>query len=178
VHPVVRGYVESKLDAERMRDYHLQAVEFYVSQHEDILSRYKIDRPKPILLAQITNLAAQQGQTQLAQTLTVSLLEMHHHLFTAGEYEQAGGLVNSIQPFLDMTGRREVSKALLHQSIASSEDFNKCKRYFILLYQEGKWQDALATYQESIEYYESIGAKKQVAVAISQLAQIYQDRGE
>jgi hypothetical protein len=106
VHPVVAGYVESKLGADKMRGYHLRAVEFYVSLHENILSEYEFDRPKSTLLAQLAKLAAQQGQTQLAQTLTTSLLEMHHHLFAAGEYEQAGKLVTPLAPFIDLIGRR------------------------------------------------------------------------
>jgi len=181
VHPVVRGYVESKLSAEKMRIYHMRAVEFYVSQHEDILSQFKeIDIPKPELLAQIANLAAQRGQTQLAQTLTASLLEMHHHLFDIGESEQAFNIVDALKDFLLMA-RREIFKELLFKSIASVEGI---RNYFAkgnlatLLQQEGKWQEALVTYQECIDYFESIGAKEQIAQTISQQAQIYQNRGE
>lgn len=181
VHPVVRGHVESKIDAEKRRGYHLRAVEFYVSLHEDILSQFKeIDIPKPELLAQIANLAAQRGQTQLAPTLTASLLEMHHHLFDAGESEQAFNIVDALKDFLLMA-QREIFKELLFKSIASVEGI---RNYFakgnlaILLQQEGKWQEALVTYQECIDYFESIGAKEQIAQTISQQAQIYQNRGE
>ena len=189
VHPVVRGYVESKLGAERMQSYHLRAVEFYVSGHEDYLLEVleannltNVPRNEyPKLLAQIAELAAQQGQTQLAQTLTASLLEMHHHLFAGGEYEQAVFLVQFLVPFFNKTGHRELAKTLLRQSIASLEGANKYvtkANLAKLLNDEGKWQEALATYQECIDYFANIGAREQIAQTISQQAQIYQERGE
>ena len=189
VHPVVRGYVESKLGVEKMRSYHLRAVEFYVSGHEDFLFQMmkatnvtNIPRSQyPNALAELAQIAARRGQTQLAQTLTTSLLEMHHHLFAASEYEQASEMVTAIYNFIAMIGRREVAKALLHQNIASREGGNKYvakANLASLLNDEGKWQEALATYQECVDYFESIGAKEQMAPTISQQAQIYQDRGE
>jgi len=189
VHPVVRGYVESKLGAEKMRGYHLRAVEFYVGQHEDYLLQFlelnnltNVPRSEyPKRLAQIAKLATQQGHTQFAQTLTESLLEMHHHLFAAIEYERADDLVESLYPFLHLAGRREVVKALLSQSVASLEGLNKYVakgNLATILNDEGKWQEALVTYQECFDYFASIDAKLQMTDVISQQAQIYQNRGE
>ena len=186
VHPVVRGYVENKMNKETLRHYHLQAVNFCTAQEaQKVAKLYQLPESHkqwtPRLLAQVARMLAQQGHTQPALALTESLLEMHHHLFAAGEFEQADGLVNALWLFLNMIGRREAAKALLRQSIASLEGYKKYlakDNLATLLSEEGKWQEALTTYQESIDYYESIDAKQNIAVGLSQQAQIYQDRGE
>ncbi|MFZ5519548.1 MAG: tetratricopeptide repeat protein [Candidatus Zhuqueibacterota bacterium] len=182
VHPVVRGYVDRKFSAEQMKAYHMAAVDFYVAQQAARFPKSdKIDQWTPALLAQIAELAAQQGNTPLALSLTEGLLEMHHHLFAAGEYEQAGALVTDFYDFLAMIGRREVAKNLLRQSIASREGFNKyvaMGNLATLLKNEGKWQEALATHQECIDYFDKEDAKQQMAQVLSQQAQIYQERGE
>lgn len=182
VHPVVAGYLESKTAKETQRQYHLQAVEFYVQQQAAKLPEFEgIDRWTPQLLAELARMLARQGHTQPARALTETLSEMHHHLFAAGEFEAAGGLVTDLFLFLDMLGRRETAKTLLRRSIASLKGFSQYVakgNLASLLNDEGKWQEALATYRECIEYYESVGEKKNVAVGLGQQAQIYQERGE
>ncbi|MCK6619315.1 MAG: tetratricopeptide repeat protein [Calditrichaceae bacterium] len=185
VHPVVAGYLESKTAKETQRKYHLQAVEFYVQQEAAKFPKLPegIDRLTPQLLAQLAEMLARQGHTKPALALTETLLEMHHHLFAAGEFEAAGSLVTAIYDFLAMLGRRETAKTLLRRSIASLEGFNQYVakgNLASLLDQEGKWQEALATYQECIEYFANIGetGKKNLAVYTGQKAHIYEVRGE
>lgn len=184
VHPVVAGYLESKTAKETQRKYHLQAVEFYVQQEAAKFPKLPegIDRLTPQLLAQLARMLAQQGHTKPALALTETLLEIHHHLFAAGEFEQAAvGLVENLWPFLDMLGRRETAKTLLRRSIASLEGFSQYVakgNLASLLNDEGKWQEALATYQECVEYFEKSGAKQQLAPTISAQALIHQERGD
>lgn len=182
VHPVVRGYVESKVETGKLREYHLRAVDFLVQQQAARLPKIEgIDKWTPALLAKLAEMFAQRGQRQVAEHLTASLLQMHHHLFVAGEYEQADDLVNALWQFLAMLGRRELAKALLRQSIASLQGFSKyvaLGNLATLLNDEGKWQQALKTYQQCIEYFEKSGNKQNAAVGMSQQAQIYQERGD
>ena len=189
VHPVVRGYVENKIAQDKLRACHLRAVDFYVEQHEEFLLNFlktnniaNVTRNDyPQALAELAQMAAQQGQRQLAEHLTASLLEMHHHLFAAREYEHAGSLVTDLWLFLAMLGRRELAKALLRQSIASREGFGKyvaLGNLATLLNDEGHWQQALDTYQQCIDYFEKASAKPQMAAVISQQALVYQERGD
>lgn len=181
VHPVVRGYVESKFTAEQMKGYHLGAVDFYVAQQAAQLPKFEgIDRWTPALLAQLARQAAQQGNTQLALSLTEGLLEMHHHLFAAGEYEKAGDLGGALWEFLSMIGRREIAKTLLIQSIATGEGFNKYTsmgNLALLLNDEGKWQDALDLNEKCIKYFENTNYKSQLAQSIAGQAYLLTARG-
>lgn len=179
--PAVRGYVESKIDRDKLRACHLQAVDFYVEQEAaNFLLPKGFDRWTPDLLAEFAQMAGQQGQRQIAERLTVSLLEMHHHLFVAGKIDRADSIINKIKEFLLMA-HREVYKTLLYKSIDSQEGFGKYAslgNLATLLNQEGHWQQALDTHQRCIDYFESIGNKKNTAAGIGQQALVYQERGE
>jgi tetratricopeptide (TPR) repeat protein len=183
VHPVVSEYVRNKIGKEECKRLHKKASEFYIHQHDDLLKRVPESiKAEPLqILCQLTKMLAQQGKRELANMMTSSLLEIHHHLFEAGEYDQADNIVNAIVPFLDMQGLRELERELLKKSIDSLDGFNKyvaMGNLALLLNEEGKWQEALNTYQECFEFFKQKDAKSQMASVISQQAQIYQNRGE
>jgi tetratricopeptide (TPR) repeat protein len=139
-------------------------------------------RTEPLeVLCEVMEMLAQRGMREQADAMANSLLEIHHHLFEAGEYEQAHDIVNAIQPFLDMQGRQELSKELLKKSINSLEGFGRyvaMSNLALLLNREGKWQKALESYQECHDFFKSKDAKSQMATAIGQQALIYRQQGK
>lgn len=184
VHPVVRGYVENKLGTEKIRSYHLQAVEFYVEDQTAPWPQAQgIEKWTPELLSNLVNSMALQGEAELAQLLTNHILEMHHHLFAASEYERAAEIVTDVFRFLATIGRRDLAKSLLHQSIVSLEGFRKYNakgNLCTLLVEEGKWKNAIDIYQECIDYFLTCGeiGKPNLAAYIAQQAQVYQNLDE
>ncbi|MCK4733200.1 MAG: tetratricopeptide repeat protein, partial [Methanophagales archaeon] len=181
--PVVSEYVLAKIGKEEGKKHHKKASDFYIHQHEELLKRVPEEmRAEPLeVLCGVMNTLAQRGMREQAEMITTSLLEIHHHLFEAGEYEQADDIVCAIYDHLDMQGLRELLKELLKKSIDSLEGPNRyvaMGNLASLLNEEGKWQDALDIHQECLEFFRSKDAKSQMATAISQQAQIYQDRGE
>ncbi|KPJ65985.1 hypothetical protein AMJ44_09145 [candidate division WOR-1 bacterium DG_54_3] len=183
VHPVVSEYVLDKVGKEERKRLHKKAAEFYIHQYDEMLKRVTKDKkaePLEVLCAAMKMLR-QRGMRKQAEMMTSSLLEIHHHLFEAEEYEQAGGIVTAILGFLRTQGLRELAKELLKKSIDSLTSGNKyvaMSNLATLLNGEGKWQEALNTYQECLEFFKRIDAKSQMAVTIGQQAQIYQERGE
>ena len=183
VHPVVSEYVLAKIGKEECKRLHKKASDFYIHKHDELLKKVQMDReaePLEVLCA-VMEMLAQRGMREQAEMITTSLLEIHHHLFEAGEYEQADDIVCAIYVHLDMQGLRELLKELLKKSIYSLEGPNRyvaMGNLASLLNEEGKWRDALNTHQECLEFFRSIDAKSQMASAIGQQAQIYQDRGE
>jgi tetratricopeptide (TPR) repeat protein len=183
VHPVVSEYVLDKIGKEECKRLHKKAVEFYIHQHDDLLKKVPKDiKAEPLeLLCGMMELLTQRGMRKQAEAMTSSLLEIHHHLFQAEEYEKAGGIVTAIWHFLDMQGLCEIAKELLKKSIDSLEGPNKyvaMGNLASLLKDEGKWQEALKTYQQCLEFFKKMHAKSQMAVSISQQALIYQQRGK
>jgi tetratricopeptide (TPR) repeat protein len=183
VHPVVREYVLAKIGKEKGKRLHEEASDFYVHQHDDLLNHVPEEmRAEPLkVLCAVMEMLRQRGMREQADALTVSLLEIHHHLFEAGKYEQAGDVVTVIHDYLNRQGLRELAKELLKKSIDSLESGNKyvaLGNLASLLENEGKWQEALDTHQQCLEFFRSIDAKSQMAGTIGQQAQIYQHRGE
>jgi tetratricopeptide (TPR) repeat protein len=183
VHPVVSEYVLEKIGKEECKRLHKKAVEFYIHQYDEMLKRVPEDmKAEPLkALCAVMSMLAQRGMHEETEMMTSSLLEIHHHLFEAEEYEQAVVVVTAIWQFLNMQGLRELAKELLKKSIDSLEGFNKyvaMGNLATLLNEEGKWQEALNTAQECFEFFKSIDDKSNMATAISQQALIYQQRGE
>ena len=138
--------------------------------------------PLKVLLIAMKMLA-QRGMREQADAMTASLLEIHHHLFEAEEYEEAGVIVTATaEHLLTQGGLRELLKELLKKSIDSLEGVSKyvaMGNLATLLNMDGRWQMALDIHQECLEFFRSIDdAKSLVAEDISQQAQIYQQRGE
>ena len=180
VPPVVSEYVLAKIGKEECKKLHKKASDFYIPQHDELLKKVPEAEPLEVLCGEMQMLA-QRGMREQADAMASSLLEIHHHLFKAEEYKQAGVIVSAIYGHLDMQGLRELLKELLKKSIDSLEGGNKyvaMGNLATLLNMEGKWQEALDTYQKCLEFFRSIDAKSQMATAIRQQAQIYQERGE
>jgi tetratricopeptide (TPR) repeat protein len=182
VHPVVREYALSQYPDDKQREFHRQAVEFYVGRFGEIAEKARDEGHDPIkILAQLAEYLAKKGQVDQARYFTTTLLECHHHLLVWQEYERAGGIVTAIYDFLAMQGERELAKELLNKSIQTLKGFNKNVakgNLATLLNDEGKWEEALAVYDECIDFFRKEDAKPQVAVGIGQKAQIYQQRGD
>jgi tetratricopeptide (TPR) repeat protein len=183
VHPVVSEYVLAKIGKEECKRLHKKGVDFYLHKYDDLLKSVQMDSvAEPLnVLCGVMRMLTQRGMRKEADAMASSLLEIHHHLFEAEEYEQAGAIVTAMVPFLAMQGLRELAKELLKESIDSCESGNKYVakgNLAILLNDEGKWQEALDTSQECLEFFRSIDAKPQMASEISQQALIYQQRGE
>lgn len=182
-HPVVSEYVLAKIGKEECSKLHKKAADFYIHQHDDLLKELsKNTQAEPLkVLCDVMEMLAKRGMREQAETMTSSLLEIHHHLFAAGVYVEAGAIVTAIYDYLDMKGLRELAKELLKKSIDSRESGNKyvaMGNLATLLKNEGKWQEALRSYQECLEFFKSIDAKSQMASVIGQQAHIYQERGE
>jgi tetratricopeptide (TPR) repeat protein len=183
VHQVVSEYVFDKIGKEECKRLYKKAAEFHIHQFDDLLKEVPKDiKAEPLeMLCAVMEMMAQQGMREQAENMTSSLLEIHHHLFEAEEYEQADEIVNAIWGFLDMQGLREIAKELLKKSTDSLEGFNKyvaVGNLASLLNEEGKWQEALNTYQECLNFFKQIDAKSQMAGVISQQAHIYRHRGK
>ena len=183
VHPVVSEYVLGKIGKEECKRLHKKAAEFYIHQYDEMLKRVSKDkRAEPLgVLCAVMERLAQRGMREEAEAMTSSLLEIHHHLFEAEEYEQAGHIVAVIWIFLRMQGLQELAKELLKKSVNSLEGFNKyvaMSNLATLFNDEGKWQEALNTYQECLEFFKQIDAKSQMASVISQQAVIYHQLGK
>lgn len=150
VHPVVSEYVLAKIGKEECKNLHKKAVEFHIHQHDDFLKRLPGDmKVEPLrALCAVMEMLDQRGMREQAEAMTSSLLEIHHHLFEAEEYEQAGRIVATIVPFLNSQGLREMAKELLKKGIDSREGFGKyvaMGNLATFLSYEGKWQEALNT---------------------------------
>jgi tetratricopeptide (TPR) repeat protein len=180
VHPVVSEYVLAKIGKEECKRLHKKASDFYIHQHDELLKEVPEAEPLKVL-CEVMEMRTQRGMREQADAMANALLEIHHHLFEAREYEQAVEIVSAIHAYLDMQGLRELLKELLKKSIDSLEGFGKyvaMGNLASLLNMDGKWQEALDTYQKCLEFFRSIDAKSQMATAISQQAQIYQQRGK
>ena len=183
VHPVVSEYVLAKIGKEECKRLHKKASDFCIHQHDELLKSVPEEmRAEPLkVLCDVMEMLRQRGMREQADAMASSLLEIHHHLFEAEEYEEAGDIVTAIYDYLDMQGLRELAKELLKKSIDSREGFSRyvaMGNLASLLNREGKWQEALDTYQECLEFFKSRDAKSQMAGIIGQQALIHQDRGK
>jgi tetratricopeptide (TPR) repeat protein len=183
VHPVVSEYVLAKIGKKECKKHHKKASDFYIHLQDDLLKSMPEEmRAEPLeVLGDVMKMLTQRGMREQVDAMANALLEIHHHLFEAGEYEQADDAVNAIVPFLYMQGLRELLKELLKKSIDSLKGFSKyvaMGNLATLLNAEGKWQEALDIHRECFEFFKSKDAKSQMATAISQQAQIYQDQGK
>jgi tetratricopeptide (TPR) repeat protein len=177
VHPVVSEYVLAKIGKKECKKHHKKASDFYIHQQDDLLKSMPEEmRAEPLeVLGDVMKMLTQRGMREQVDAMANALLEIHHHLFEAGEYEQADDAVNAIVPFLYMQGLRELLKELLKKSIDSLEGRSKyvaMGNLATLLNAEGKWQEALDIQRECFEFFKSKDAKSQMATAISLQAQI------
>jgi tetratricopeptide (TPR) repeat protein len=108
-------------------------------------------------------------------------LEWQYHLFEAGDYEAASNIVTAVILVLDRWGERDRAKALLRVSIETLEGFSKAVaqgNLANLLIDEGKLDEALATYQEVYRTFEALGARQQMAATLGQQGSVLAQKGE
>jgi len=183
VHSIVSEYVLSQIGKEETKRLHKKAAEFYIHQYDDLLKIVPEDmKAEPLkVICGVMEMLVKQGRREEANAMTSLLLEIHHHLFSAKEYEQASDIVSAIWEFLDIQGLRDLAKELLKKSIESLEGGNKYVALGNLatwINDEGKWEEALKIFKECLEFFRQIGAKPQIATVIGQQAKIYQERGK
>ncbi len=196
VHPVVAEYLLGQASAAERRELHRWAAAFYgeyfvqiardhaartnqnwTDEHIEWFAR---DRRGVVgqLVAQTNDMGQAQGGMARA-------LDWQRHLFAAGEVDAAGEIVTATWDILARWGERDRAKGLLRRSIASlagdEHGFAKAAaqgNLATLLQQEGKLDEALATYQDVYETFAALDAKQQMAVALTQMATIYRMQGE
>ena len=192
MHQVVREYLLNRLSGEEQERLHLWAADFYARPFVE-MARMAVKAAGETLpeeaiatLARLDKgvLGRIVGQTKdmaAAQAAMAAALEWHHHLFHARRYKEAGEIVNAIYDVLDRQGQRDAAKGLLWMSIETLEGFDKAVvqgNLATLLKNEGKLDEALATYEKVYRTFEAEGAKQQMAATLAQMASVYMDKGE
>jgi tetratricopeptide (TPR) repeat protein len=186
IHPVVREYLLGQLTEAQREARHLRAAEYY---QERILGpvRDQIQPPptpeqEPQAARDVLGQLAHQTQNMgLARWAVDTGLAWREHLFAARRYEEAGAIVTTVIPVLSHWGQRDLAKALLRDSIAMLESANKAVaqgNLATLLVDEGKLDEALATYQEVYRTFEELDAKQQMAAMLSQISLVHQLKGD
>jgi tetratricopeptide (TPR) repeat protein len=191
VHPVVREYLLGRGTEDERRKLHLWAAAFHGQPFVEMARRYAAQSGQSWTDEQIEALARDSdgvvGQMvhrtdDLAQARAAMAraLEWQHHLFAAGAYEAAGGIVTAVCEILARWGERDRAKALLRGSIETLEGFGKAVaqgNLAGLLQEEGKLKEALATYQEVYRTFEAVGGKQQMAIVLNRQSIIYDMMG-
>jgi tetratricopeptide (TPR) repeat protein len=187
IHSVVREYLLGPLTEAQREAHHRHAAGYY---QERILGPYRDqlrDEITPnneteIAIAVLGQLARQTQDMDLARWVVATGLAWREHLFAARHYEEAGALVNdALAEVLNRWGQRDLAKALLRDSIATMESASKAVaqgNLAILLKDEGRLDEALATYQELYRTFEGLGHKYNMATAMSQIGIVHQYKGD
>jgi tetratricopeptide (TPR) repeat protein len=190
VHPVVREYLLGQMTEDERRKLHLWAAAYHgrpfvemarqavaqsgqsaTEEQIEALARYEVVEAH---VARTDGLAQAHGAMDRA-------LEWQHHLFQAGAYEAADEIVTAVCDILARWGQRDRAKALLRGNIETLEGFNQAVAQGNLanmLIEEGKLDQALATYQEVYRTFEALEARQQMAAVLSQIAGVYWSQGE
>ena len=84
-------------------------------------------------------------------------------------------------PVLARWGQRDRAKALLRESIATREGLSQAiaqSNLAMLLLEEGKLAEALATGEAVYQTFQEAGARRQMAEALAQMGLVYQNMGD
>jgi len=191
VHPVVREYLLNQMPPQALRELHARAAAYHGRPFVEMAR--KMVRPGATVTEEEINAFARDSDGVVGQHVARTddlaqarramgrALEWHHHLFEAGDYEAAGDIVTAVCDILDRWGERDRAKALLNGSIATLGRPHKAisqGNLANLLVDEGRLDEALATYQEIYRTFEAEGAKQQMAATLSQIASVYQRQGK
>ncbi|MFQ5856175.1 MAG: CHAT domain-containing protein [Anaerolineae bacterium] len=191
VHPVVGEHLLGQVTPEELRELQRWAATYHGRPFVEIARRYAEQSGQSWTDEEIEELARSRrgvvGQMvartdDLAQARAAMgrALEWQHHLFEAGDYEPADDIVNAVWAILNRWGERDRAKALLRSSIDTLEGFSKAVaqgNLATLLMDEGKLDQALATYEDVYRTFEALGAKQQMAATLSTMAIVYQRQG-
>jgi tetratricopeptide (TPR) repeat protein len=192
VHPVVREYLLGQMPPAARRELHAWAAAYQGRPFVEIARQAAaqsgqsstdeeieaLARDRHGVVGQLVARTDDMGQARAAMARA---LEWQHHLFAAGAYESAGEIVTAVYDILARWGERDRAKALLRGSIETLEGGDKAiaqGNLATLLMDEGKLDEALATYQAVYRTFEALGAKQQMAGALGQIGNVYQVMGE
>ena len=129
----------------------------------------------------VGQMVARTDDMAQARAAMARALEWQHHLFAAAAYEPAGEIVTAVLDILARWGERDRAKALLRGSIATLEGGNKAVaqgNLATLLMDEGKLDEALATYEAVYATFAALDARQQMAAALGQMGSVYQRHGQ
>jgi tetratricopeptide (TPR) repeat protein len=191
VHSVVGEYLLGQVPSGELRELHTWAAAYHGQPFVEMARRAATQSGESWTEEQIEALARDRdgvvGQMvhrtdNLAQARAgmTRALEWQHHLFAAGAYEEAWEIVTAVFSVLARWGERDRAKALLRGSVETQEGFNKAvarMNLATLLIEEGKLDEALATYQEVYRTFEALEAKQQMGAALNQQSILYHMMG-
>jgi tetratricopeptide (TPR) repeat protein len=111
----------------------------------------------------------------------VPYLNARHYLFVAGEYKQAGGIVEQAWEYLLRWGQMELVLRLLSESVRTLEGEsraiargNLATVYHLL----GDYGSARREHEAVLEEFKAGGDRKNEAVGLHQLGMLHEDQGE
>lgn len=184
IHPLVREYLLGNMNEEEHRDLHLWAAAYHGRPFVEI-ARQAIARSGKTLTEEEIEEEARNGAVRYTVSRTDDMaraLEWQQQLFAAAAYEPAGEIVSTVYDILARWGQRDRAKALLRGSIATREGaFGKAVaqgNLATLLTDEGKLDDALATYEAVYATFAALDARQQMAAALAQMSYVYQNQGK
>lgn len=191
VHPVVADYLLGQTDAASRRDLHRWAATYYgrpfVEIVHQVLSQTGQNYPDEAIEEEARNGAVRYAVSQTqdmaqARAAMARALPWQRHLFAAGEVGAAGNIVTAVWQVLARWGQRDQAKAILRRSIASlaaAPDNQAVAQMNLanLLMEEGKLDEALATYQSGYETFAKLGRKQNMAVTLMQMSMVHQMEG-
>jgi tetratricopeptide (TPR) repeat protein len=192
VHPVVGEYLLGRMTEDERRELHTWAAAYQgrpfvemarqaVAQSGESWTDEKIEALARHDQGVVGKMVRRTDDLAQAHGAMARALEWQHHLFQAGEYEAAEGIVTAVVEVLARWGERDRAKALLRGSIETLEGFRLAVaqgNLATMLMDEGKLDQALATHQEVYRTFEALGARQQMATALGQIAIIYRNQGE
>jgi tetratricopeptide (TPR) repeat protein len=192
VHPVVREYLLGRGTEDERRKLHLWAAAFHGQPFLEIARRYAAQSDRSWTDEEIERLArdargvvgqmvARTDDLAQARAAMARALEWQHHLFEAGDYKAAGEIVTAVWGILARWGERDRAKTLLHGMIDTWEGFGKAvaqANLATLLKDEGKLDEALATYQAVYRTFEALGATQNAATALELQSTVLRQMGE
>jgi tetratricopeptide (TPR) repeat protein len=195
VHPVVADYLLGQTDAASRRELHRWAAAYYGRPFVEIARNHAQQTGQNWSEAQIEWFARDRRgvvghMVTQAQDMAQArgALAWQRHLFAAGEVGAAGEIVTVVFEVLARWGQRDQAKALLRRSIASlaTDSGNQAvaqANLATLLTEEGKLDEALATYQESYDTFSAMHsggqeARQQMAAQLGNMSIVYQMKGD
>ncbi len=191
VHPVVREYLLGGTPPEARRELHAWAAAYQGRPFLESARRAAAQSGRSWTDEQIEEFArdargvvgqmvARTNDLGGARAAMGRALEWQQHLFAAGAYQAAAEIVMAVYDILARWGERDRAKALLRGSIETLKGGNQAvaqTNLATLLKDEGKPDEALATYQAVYRTFEVLGGKQQMAAALNMQSQVLQDMG-
>ena len=108
------------------------------------------------------------------------ILESRWFFYTAGEYDRAGELVQVLTEPLHRWGLIDLVRGLNEETVETATGVVKAAALHHLgnvHLAQGRYDEAVAKYQESRKIFEELGDRSGIASTLHQLGMIHQDRG-